>query len=139
MTMPAGKYWVGDLCYVMHDEWNECCSLFFKGRTDHGCNQGEFNLADGRRFVSFNTRYGDGYYKDEQGRGYGVDAGLIGCILASDVNLPNKEGQTSGGHVIDFPRDFECYYEEGKIHIGHVIVDTDPEYEEEDDYEYEEN
>ena len=29
---PAGKYYVGDLCYVMHDEWDEVCGLFFKGR-----------------------------------------------------------------------------------------------------------
>ena len=39
---PAGKYYVGDLCYVMHDEWDEVCGLFFKGRDDHGCNQGVF-------------------------------------------------------------------------------------------------
>ena len=41
---PAGKYYVGDLCYVMHDEWDEVCGLFFKGRDDHGCNQGMFEL-----------------------------------------------------------------------------------------------
>jgi hypothetical protein len=29
MTMPAGRYYIGDLCYVMHDEWDEACALFF--------------------------------------------------------------------------------------------------------------
>ena len=31
MTMPAGKYYIGDLCYVMSDkEWEEFCSLTIK-------------------------------------------------------------------------------------------------------------
>ena len=79
--MPAGKYYVGDLCYVMHDEWDEACSLFFQGRKDNGCNEGEFNLRDGRRFVSYSTKWGDGTYKDQFGKQYGVDAGIIGLLI----------------------------------------------------------
>ena len=70
--LPAGKYYVGDLCYVMHEEWDEVCGLFFKGRTDHGCNQGEFMLKDGRRFACYNTRWGDGTYFDEDRNRYPV-------------------------------------------------------------------
>lgn len=136
MTMPAGKYYVGDLCYVMHEEWNECCELFFKGRNDHGCNQGEFTLRDGRRFVSYNTCWGDGSYQDQLGNSYGVDAGLIGCIRVEDINLNVTNNFTSGGNIIEFTREFECFYEDGKIHIGHIVVDTDPEYEEEPEEEY---
>lgn len=151
MTMPAGKYWVGDLCYVMHDEWDEVCGRFFAGRNDHGCNEGEFNLADGRRFVSFNTKWGDGGYRDQFGNTYGVDAGLIGCIKISDIyeiQISNDfTGPIAGGHVIDFPHDFICSGGrssrdwDGVIRIGDVCVDTDPEegYEdEEDEYECEE-
>ena len=29
MTMKAGNYYIGDLCYVLHDEWNEVCELIF--------------------------------------------------------------------------------------------------------------
>lgn len=124
--MPAGKYWVGDLCYVLDEDWNECCYLFFKERNDNGCNEGEFTLSDGRRFVSLNTAWGDGYYIDNSGRGYGVDAGLIGCILAKDVGLEGNERNVSGGHIIDFPTDFECSNDDGKIIIGDVVIDTDP-------------
>lgn len=138
MTMPAGKYYVGDLCYVMHEEWDEVCSLFFAGRTDHGCNQGEFNLKDGRRFVSYNTAWGDGTYCDQFGNRYGVDAGLIGCIRVEDIDMECGENFLRGGNIIDFPKDFNAYYHEGKIYIGHLIVDTDPEFVEEEDYEYEE-
>ena len=69
MTMPAGKYYVGDLCYVMHDEWKECCDLFFPYVPGHGEQQveGEFTLADGRRFANFGTRWGDGMYHSNRG------------------------------------------------------------------------
>lgn len=129
--MRAGKYYVGDLCYVMHDEWDEVCNLFFQGRNDHGCNEGEFNLKDGRRFVSYNTAWGDGEYEDQDGRRYGVDAGLIGCIRVEDIDLTNSSNFVNGGQVIDFPYDFDCYYDHGTIVIGHVRVETDPQYEEE--------
>lgn len=134
--MPAGKYYVGDLCYVMHDEWDEVCGLFFRGRTDHGCNEGEFNLKDGRRFVSINTRWGDGTYSDQNGRKYGVDAGLIGCIRLEDIDMSNSNNFTRGGQIIDFPKDFECTYEltNGTIVIGYIRIETDPEF----DYEEEE-
>ena len=75
--MPAGKYYVGDLCYVMHPEWDEFCSITIK---EHTCLDGEFNLKDGRRFATFGTKWGDGEYRDQFGNRYGVDAGLIGCI-----------------------------------------------------------
>ena len=107
MTMPAGKYYVGDLCYVMHECWDEVCGLFFKGRSDHGCNEGEFVLKDGRRFVSINTKYGDGGYYDQYGNEYGVDAGLIGCILIDDINFNADGNGTQGGNVVNFERSFD--------------------------------
>jgi hypothetical protein len=138
MVMRAGLYYVGDLCYVMHDEWNEVCGLFFDGRDDRGCNEGEFNLKDGRRFASFNTRWGDGEYQDQNGNRYGVDAGLIGCIRVDDIDSTNSSNFTGGGHLIDFPEDFNCYNDSGFIVIGYIKIDTDPAYEEEDEaHEYE--
>lgn len=130
--MPAGKYWVGDLCYVMHEEWDEVCGLFFKDRNDHGCNEGIFTLKDGRKFVSFNTKWGDGGYYDEAGNEYGVDAGLIGCILVSDITN-NGEDHFEGGHVHEFTSPFNCSGGrsdqgrdwDGVIRIGNVEIATD--------------
>jgi len=134
MTMPAGKYWVGDLCYVMHDEWDEVCGLFFKDRTDHGCNEGEFTLKDGRRFVSYNTKYGDGGYYDQHGNEYAVDAGLIGCILVEDIDLTCTKNNFNGGHIVEFTSDFD--HQGGRNTLGHdwdgvirfdnVFIETDP-------------
>lgn len=139
MTMPAGKYYVGDLCYVMHDEWDECCHLFFKGRTDHSCNEGEFNLKDGRRFASYTTKYGDGEYSDQMGNRYGVDAGLIGCIRLEDIDLKQESNFLRGGSIVEFPSDFTTSGGrtdqgrdwDGIIRIGHLNIETDPVYEDE--------
>lgn len=131
--LPAGKYYVGDLCYVMHKEWDEVCGLFFKDRDDHGCNEGEFNLKDGRRFASFNTKYGDGGYWDQFGNEYGVDAGLIGCIALDDIDLTSGDNFTSGGQIIEFKNDFSVSGSQGLsrqdwdgvIRIGHIVINTD--------------
>lgn len=136
MTMPAGRYYVGDLCYVLHDEWDEVCELFFKDRTDHGCNEGEFTLKDGRKFACLNTAYGDGTYCDQRGRSYSVDAGSIGCILLSDLELMDTGNFISGGQVLEFPSDFDVGSAKGVLYFGSVAIDTDPPYEvEEDEYE----
>ena len=133
-SMPAGKYYVGDLCYVMHGEWDEACGLFFEGAPDHGCNEGVFTLKDGRRFATFNTAYGDGCYFDQSNRKYGVDAGGIGCILVDAIDLSEETNFLTGGQVIDFPHDFVVYKQDGVITFGHINIDTDPDYEEEDEY-----
>lgn len=132
---PAGTYWVGDLCYVLHAEWDEVCELFFAGRTDHGCNQGEFTLKDGRRFVAFNTAHGDGTYYDNRGRDYSVDAGLIGMIKLSDIDLGNGENDVNLGHTIAPQHSFACMCEDGWMTFGKLSIDTDPEY----DYDEEDN
>ena len=137
MTMPAGKYYVGDLCYVMHNEWDEFCDITIDGNK---CLDGEFNLKDGRRFATFGTKWGDGLYKDQFGKEYSVDAGLIGCIRIEDIDLENEDNYTNGGQVIEFTRDFvvrggrnELGRDwDGVIEIGHLVIETDPEYDTED-------
>ena len=116
----------------MNKEWDEVCGLFFKDRDDHGCNEGIFTLKDGRKFVSFNTKWGDGSYYDEAENEYGVDAGLIGCILVSDIK-DSDENTLNGGHVHEFTSPFNCSGGrsdqgrdwDGVIKIGHVEISTD--------------
>jgi hypothetical protein len=130
--MKAGKYYIGDLCYVMHPEWDEFCSLTING---HNVLDGEFNLKDGRRFATFTTKWGDGTYKDEQGRNYGVDAGLIGCIAVDDIT-PSELENLKDGHVVEFVQDFSTFSAGGIIRIGSVCIDTDFAEEEEEDEVY---
>ena len=130
--MKAGKYYIGDLCYVMHPEWDEFCSLTING---HNVLDGEFNLKDGRRFATFTTKWGDGTYKDEQGHSYGVDAGLIGCINVEDIT-PSELENLKDGRVIEFVQDFSTFKAGGVIRFGSVVIDTDCEDIEDEDEIY---
>ena len=131
IMMIKGEYYVGDLCYVLHDEWDEVCQLLFSGRDDHGCNQGEFNLKDGRRFALYSTKYGDGNYFDQNGRSYDVDAGSIGCILMEDIDLNHPDNFIAGGQQVTFDQDFHTDEESGRIMFHNIMIETDPVYDEE--------
>lgn len=134
--MKAGTYYVGDLCYVMHEQWEEVCSLLFAGRDDHNCNQGEFMLRDGTRFAIYNTAYGDGTYDDQSGRSYGVDSGSIGCILMEDIDICHPDNFVGDGQTVTFDQDFYTGSQDGKIMVGHIAIDTDPMYNDEEEYEF---
>ena len=138
--MPAGKYYVGDLCYVMHDEWSTVCNLFFHDRTDGGCNEGEFVLDDGRRFASLNTAWGDGTYCSNGFGEFSVDAGLIGCIRIEDIRDPSysDEKANSFGTIVTFGEDFEVYSENGTLFFGDIAIETNPNDEDYYEEEYEE-
>ena len=137
MTMPAGKYYVGDLCYVMHDAWTEVCRLFFPPDSPPKGVEGEFTLADGRRFASFATAYGDGEYRSSINTLHSVDSGSIGCILLSDIrdNQYTLERLQELGAIIDFEAPFEVEADYGLLKFGHVLIETaadDEEYEDEE-------
>ena len=125
VKMPAGRYYVGDLCYVMHPQWGEFCDKTIVGNS---CISGEVILDNGVKVAQFGTAYGDGCYKDQFGNEYGVDAGLIGCIRVQDINDP--QSNIKGGNIIDFDSDFECSQINGVIYFGHICINTgdeDPE------------
>ncbi len=131
-VMSAETYYVGDLCYVMHDAWSESCELFFNGRidSDSSCNEGIFQLNDGRKFANFNTKYGDGRFSSTL-QDFPVDSGSIGCIKLEDINLDDALNELSGGHILTFENDFEVSEENGTIYFGdlEIYTNTDEEYE----------
>jgi hypothetical protein len=117
--MPAGKYYIGDLCYVMHEEWDDVCDTTI---VEHQCLDGEFKLKDGPRFAAYGTQYGDGFYYDQNGNGYAVDAGLIGCIRVEDIHEPIPEKLAC---VHEFKQPFRTgRTPEGTIYFGNVKIET---------------
>lgn len=120
--MPAGTYYVGDLCYVLHERWEQYCNTTILGNR---CLDGEFNLPGGTRFATFGTKWGDGTYTDEQDREYGVDSGSIGCIRIEDIDLTADGNFTDGGQVITFERDFSTWSADGEIRFGNILINTD--------------
>ena len=136
MTAPV-RYFLGDLCYVLHDVWDEVCDI-----TDLDNDEWEYELKDGRKFILFSTAFGDGQYNDLDGNPYSVDSGTIGAIKVDDIvdttGLSNALG-LGLGHIHEFPAEiegFDCCYDEGVINIYSVSIDTagyyDSEFEEDD-------
>jgi hypothetical protein len=126
MTMPAGRYYIGDLCYVMHDAWDECCELFFPagGHPPRGV-EGEFTLKDGRRFASFSTAHGDGTYHANIGTRHSVDSGSIGCIRVEDIRDNEYDNIEELGAIVEFDQPFEVSTGAGMLVFGHVKIETD--------------
>ena len=139
--LPAGKYYVGDLCYVLDDdEWDEVCSLIIQGNK---VIDGEFVLKDGREFAIYSTAYGDGEYNDYYGNSYSVDSGSIGCIKIEDIkDVKDKIDIELLGAIVDFKIDFVTGGGRGTkgwdgiIQFGSIAIETDPEYNEDSDEEY---
>ena len=129
VTLHAGKYYVGDLCYILNQkngyDWNHVLhsTNYLEGHPD----QGGACWYNGIRFFCSGTLYGDGRFYDDEGRSYGVDAGIIGCFPVSE--LP-KDFNSNGGHVVEFPQAFVCEpthtpgNHEGTISIGHLDIET---------------
>jgi hypothetical protein len=102
MTMPAGRYYIGDLCYVMHPEWKEVCRLFFPANAPPRGVEGEFTLKDGRRFASFATAWGDGEYRSSINTLHSVDSGSIGCIRVEDIRDNTYSNIETLGAIVEF-------------------------------------
>jgi hypothetical protein len=122
---PAGKYYVGDLCYAIDDsEWDDFCRLTIDGER---VLDGEFPWK-GSVLYSHCTAYGDGIYIDNHGREYSVDAGLIGVLPAHLVSKDEygdfADPSDELGHIIEFTEPFECYYDGGTFVIGDIEIPT---------------
>ena len=128
--MPAGKYYIGDLCYVMDtEEWRELCDIIIK---EPRILDGEFELPDGRKFAIYGTAHGDGEYYDQYGHTYSVDAGSIGCILMSDIRAHKYDNILDLGAVQEFAEPFATGSQGGQLEFGHVLIETDSAYDEDE-------
>ena len=134
-TFPAGEYYIGDLCYVMHAEWGEVCNLMFAAAGDDMV-EGDLPMADGRNIFIASTEYGDGEYLDNRSGVYPVDSGTIGVIAVKDISAADREN-ISSGTVYTFDSEFTITAQNGLFNIGGVEIDTSyADEDDEDDYDY---
>lgn len=133
--LPAGTYYVGDLCYVVNDDdWSDFCERSFPDSYTEVV--GIFETFEGINYANFGTKYGDGGYADYNGRKYSVDSGSIGCIPVCALSDEfDSEASAKLGNIIDFPGAFEVGYDEetGTIIFGNVEIMTGDVDEDEDD------
>lgn len=118
--LQPGKYYIGDLCYVLHDRWDEFCQLTING---YAVKDGVFTLADGTQFATYTTAYGDGVYDDNYGNSYPVDAGLIGCIRVDDI-VESERKNLNLGNVVEFNGWVETSAVDGVISFNNITIDT---------------
>jgi len=126
----AGKYWIGDPCYVLgHDhpelnfKWDEFCDYCFEDDSPGRSNEGIID-HQGIIFAHYGTACGDGQYYDQYGNGYGVDAGMIGCIPYDKISSIGDAELNRLGHIHTFSYDFETSYHNGTIGFGKIIIPT---------------
>lgn len=123
--MPAGTYYIGDLCYVMtRDEWAQCQNLFNPDGNSLPV-EGYFTLNN-KRFASFDTP-GDGPYKDQTGNTYSVDSGSIGCILLENID-DSKQADVNPNNVFAIDHDFECSSDGSMIYIDNIYINLYEDY-----------
>lgn len=120
ITLPAGKYYLGDPCYsVPKEKWMEWLEA-----ADYK-NESHVLVAEleGRKVIGFCTAYGDGVYQDQFGRLYGVDAGLIGLVPVEVAD--NRYSGESSGRIIEFAEPFECSKsKKGVLKFGSIVIKT---------------
>ena len=125
MKFKAGKYYIGDPCYVLQDtngwSWDSVLDqtdyfMDFNGTITH-------SYGDSYHVAGASTRYGDGSYVDNSGREFLVDAGCIACIPVSAIGLTFNY---TGGHILDIPVDFEFEAKYGIYGIRAIgwVLDT---------------
>lgn len=122
VTMPAGKYWVGDPCYAVPDhrwiEWLEAADY-----TEQNVLVAEL---DGRTILGIGTAYGDGTYPGSDGNEYPVDAGLIGLVPVEIADYSDSKHPAGAiMQQVEFDHDFDCRsFDDGTIVLGHIEIET---------------
>lgn len=111
--LPAGKYYIGDPCYVIHHRaWVKVCD-----NTDDkviNCLEHPFFMAG--------TAYGDGVYFDQNNREYDVDSGCLGAVPVALIQKPLGAFMM----IIDFPDGLVIGYDGKVFMFGSLTIDTDP-------------
>jgi len=136
--MPAGTYYVGDLCYLLTEKTDQVYDDLVSGFDN---DSKAVDIKAGRRkvFSAFyaSTSYGDGQYSDNIGNKYSVDAGILGVVqlLSADLITQAKKLDADGhAKAILFPEDFRVDRDEdGTFTFGHLTIVTDGSDQEEDD------
>ena len=138
-TLPPGKWWIGDPCYVfphdgpMAEKWDELLakSNFLEGEMP-------VELDDGKIKVwAASTCYGDGRYPSSIGFDFPVDAGLIGIIPIETVAYLNRTDVDLNqlGYILNFKTPFCIKAEDGMFTFGHITINTCSDDYDEDDYD----
>jgi hypothetical protein len=126
-TLPAGKYFIGDPCYVfpndgpMSDKWQE---LLEAGDYFETC---EISIDDGKIKVwAGMTVFGDGTYLGSNGKSFPVDSGLIGIVPMETVEYLGAGDLSRLGVIVEYNRFFGVAIHAGIFNFPDFYIDTGP-------------
>lgn len=123
--VPAGKYWLGDPCYIIKDnQWLNFCNELSLQEDKGNC---FVPLEEEVKVLAFCTYHGDGCYLDQHGNSYPVDAGLIGLIPWEYTEKFTEKDSTeflSLSNIVEFTEDTLCFTADGILTFGNYIIDT---------------
>lgn len=140
MKMSAGKYWIGDPCYIfphtgpMKDKWDEILQKSDYFSKYYG------ELDNGKIKVwAAPTAFGDGSYFSNTGKEFPVDAGMIGIVPYETVEYFNRNDNDLSllGLFIEFEEPFIVGLRGGCFTFGNIEIDTAEDDEGNDDDEFE--
>ena len=133
--MPAGKYYVGDPCYVISNEnWIPFLENVGYFGTHTKADNGDIvvNWYEGlfsynfRTCFAHNTAWGDGIYQLVEDHKIineiWVDAGVI-SIMPFDA-IDDKERAFACGAVYEFDKPFNVQFVDGRFIIGNLKIET---------------
>lgn len=122
IEIPAGKYWLGDPCYVIEsDDWSKVCEAFFADE-NQGKSVVQVDLGNGNLVVLCNTAWGDGEFRSSKGHILPVDSGTIG--LVSQAYDPEFKSNFDLMSLVEFPVDTTVDNFGGIMYFGTIRVDT---------------
>jgi hypothetical protein len=125
VIVPIGQYVLGDPCYaVPYEEWDGLLASCDYFRNPIG------SIAK-FKILAFGTKWGDGCYAGSNGKEYPVDAGLIGLVPIELVEDLTEHYE----NIVTFDKETVCSDNgNGQLQFGHIVIDTDPEDEDENAY-----
>lgn len=119
VTLPPGRYFVGDPCYVIPDaQWSDFCDIVFASPS--------YTIAVFRDQLMFagGTAFGDGTYLDQNGHEYGVDAGMLGIVPEALWDAIPMEEMQRLGNVVTFDNSFVASWDQGQFSFGNIFINT---------------
>lgn len=113
-TLPAGRYYIGDICYALEEN----IYMDFWG-TKNNFQDGKY-VYKSYNFIVHSTYYGDGWYESNSDVRYAVDAGNIGMVHEKLFDTKKLKRMTMlGTHysIHTFTGDISFEYDNGTFMI----------------------
>lgn len=126
IKMKAGKYTIGDPCYVVPKEmWKDFCAALNTKSNEFRCIKAF--VFRGHEFYVSDTYEGDGHYGSNHfsGTGFSVDSGLIGAVPGAFILEFGCRSKASEECIcIDVGEYSTAEYNDGRITFDELEIYT---------------